>query len=100
MSGIRNMMGGSQHGFADPTRVVEVDRASPWSDQSGSTLARDAGVNDISASRDYSDNSSRSGLLDQTSDNNGNDRDDMDMDGDDYADNGGDFGNDDGSQDV
>jgi len=97
------MMGGSQHGFADPTRVVEVDRPSPWSDQSGSTLARDAGVDDIGSARDYGDNTSRSGLLDQSSDNSGfggNDRDDMDMDADDFADNGGDFGNDDGSQDV
>jgi len=108
MNGIRNMMGGPRYGFGDPTTVVEVDRSSadrssPWSDQSGSSLARDAGVNDIGSSRDYSDNSSRSGLFDQTSDNvgyGGNDRDDMDMDADDYADNGGDFGNDDGSQDV
>jgi len=103
MSGIRNMMGGSHYGFAEPTRVVEVDRPSPWSDQSGSTLARDAGVNDIGSSRDSGDSSSRSGLLDQASDNNnfgGNDRDDMDMDADDFTDNGGDFGNDDGSQDV
>jgi hypothetical protein len=103
MSGIRNMMGGSHYGFAEPTRVVEVDRPSPWSDQSGSTLARDAGVNDIGSSRDFGDSSSRSGLLDQASDNNnfgGNDRDDMDMDADDFTDNGGDFGNDDGSQDV
>src|SRR5271166_463768 len=100
MSGIRNMMGGSRHGFADPTTVVDVDRASPWSDQSGSTLARDAGVNDVDSSRDrdYADNSSRSGLVDQASDDRGfvgNDRDDMDTDADDFADNGGDFGNDD-----
>lgn len=103
MSGIRNMMGGQRYGFSDPTTVAEVDRPSPWSDQSGSTLARDAGVNDIGSSRDYADNSSRSGLLDQAPDNSGydgNDRDDMDMDADDFTDNGGDFGNDDGSQDI
>jgi hypothetical protein len=107
MNGIRNMMGGPRYGFGDPTTVAEVDRASPdrsspWSDQSGSTLARDAGVNDIGSSRD-ADNSSRSGLFDQASDNSGfggNDHDDMDMDADDFTDNGGDFGNDDGSQDV
>jgi uncharacterized protein len=100
MSGIRNMMGGSHYGFAEPTKVVEGDRPSPWSDQSGSTLARDAGVNDIGSS---GDSASRSGLFDQGSDDrdlSGNDRDDMDMDGDDFTDNGGDFGNDDGSQDV
>ena len=108
MNGIRNMMGGPRYGFGDPTTVVEVDRSNPdrsnpWSDQSGSTLARDAGINDIGSSRDNTDNSSRSGLFDQASDNGGfggNDRDDMDMDADDFTDNGGDFGNDDGSQDV
>jgi hypothetical protein len=101
MSGIRNMMGGPRYGFGDATTAVGADRPSPWSDQSGSNLARDAGVNDIGSSRE--DNSSRSGLFDQGSDNSGyggNDRDDTDMDADDFADNGGDFGNDDGSQDV
>jgi len=97
MGGIRNMMGGQRYGFGEPTTVVEeVNRPNPWSDQSGSTLARDAGVNDIGSSRDYSDSSSRSGLFDQGTDP-GND---MDMDADDFADNGGDFGGDDGSQDV
>ncbi len=78
MNGIRSMMGGSRYGFGEPTPV-------------------------IGSSRDYADNSSRSGLLDQGSDNSGfggNDSDDMDVDADDYADNGGDFGGDDGSQDV
>lgn len=100
MSGIRNMMGGSHHGFGDPTMV---DRPSPWSDQSSSTLARDAGVSDIGSSHDHSDDSSRSGLLDQASDDrdfSGNDSDDMDVDTDDFADNGGDFGNDDGSESI
>jgi uncharacterized protein len=102
MGGIRNMMGGSRQGFGDPTTVVETDRPSPWSDQSGSSLARDAGVSDIGSSRDYADNSSRSGLFDQGSndrDFSGNDPDNMDMDNDDFADNGGDFGGDD-SQDI
>jgi uncharacterized protein len=102
MSGIRNMMGGSRYGFGDSTTVVETDRPSPWSDQSGSTLARDAGVSDIGSSRDYADNSSRSGLFDQDSndrDFSGNDPDDIGTDTDDFADNGGDFGGDD-SQDV
>ena len=103
MSGIRNMMGGSHPGFGEPTKVVDVDRPSPWSDQSGSTLARDAGINDVGSSRDNADNSSRSGLFDQASDDrdlSGNDRDDMDMDADDFTDNSGDFGNDDGSEDI
>jgi uncharacterized protein len=102
MSGIRNMMGGSRYGFGDSTTVVETDRPSPWSDQSGSTLARDAGVSDIGSSRDYADNSSRSGLFDQDSndrDFSGNDPDDIGTDTDDFADNGGDFGGDD-SQDI
>jgi hypothetical protein len=102
MSGIRNMMGGSRYGFGDSTTVAGTDRPSPWSDQSGSTLARDAGIGDVSSSRDHADNSSRSGLYDQDSndrDFSGNDPDDMDMDTDDFADNGGDFGGDD-SQDI
>lgn len=95
LSGIRNMMGGSHFGLANPT----TDRPNPWSDQSGSTLARDAGVDDIGSSRDTDDNSSHSGLLDQASNDQtdyGNDRDNIDMD-DDSTDSGDDFGNDDGS---
>jgi uncharacterized protein len=101
MNGIRNMMGGPRYGFGDATTAAGADRPSPWSDQSGSTLARDAGINDVSSSRDDSDSSSRSGLFDQNSpdpDFSDNDRDDMDSD--DFVDDaGGDFG-DDGSQDV
>jgi hypothetical protein len=98
MGGIRNMMGGSHAGFGDSASLEHA--ASPWSNQSDSTLARDAGVNDIGTSRD---DNSRTGLLDQTSDdqmsNHGDDdRDDMDMDAD--NDGGGDFGDDGGSQDV
>jgi hypothetical protein len=106
LGGIRNMMGGSHYGFGapatvvEPTTVVEEGRPNPWSDQSGSTLAQDAGINDIGNARDHGDDSSRSGLYDQASDDHdyGNDdRDDVDMDADNYADNGdGDFGNDDG----
>ena len=95
LSGIRNMMGGSHFGLANPT----TDRPNPWSDQSESTLARDAGVGDIGSSRDNDDNSSHSGLLDQASNDQtdyGNDHDNIDMD-DDSTDSGDDFGNDDGS---
>lgn len=96
MNGIRNMMGGSRYGLADPTTVVEVDRPSqssssqsPWSDQSGSSLARDAGINDIGSS-------SRNSFFDQNSDDRNfsdNDRDDTDTDN--FADSGSDYGSDD-----
>lgn len=100
LSGIRNMMGSSHAGLASPTTAVEVDRPNPWSDKSGSTLARDAGVGDIGSSRDNDNNSSHSGLVDQASNDQtdyGNDHDNMDMDDDDFTDSGDDFGNDDGS---
>ncbi|RXT33703.1 DUF2076 domain-containing protein [Bradyrhizobium betae] len=67
LSSIRGMMGGShQQAFGD-TNSLGGDR-SPWggSDQSGGSLARDAGLNDIGSNRD-----SRQGFLDQGS----NDRD-------------------------
>jgi len=92
LGGIRNMMGGiggGQHqAFGDTTIIEErPETTSPWSDQSGSSLARDAGIDDIGRSGD----SSRSGLFDQASyDDSGNDRDDMDMDSDDYGNDGGD----------
>lgn len=63
LSSIRGMMGGShQQAFGD-TNALGGDR-SPWggSDQSGGSLARDAGLNDIGSNRD-----SRQGLLDQAS---------------------------------
>ena len=110
MSGIRNMMGGSQHGFGapttlvEPTTVVEGDRANPWSDQSNSDLSREAGINDIGQSRDSGDDNSRAGLFDQASDDQTDygDNDNMDagnINNDDFADNG-DFGNDDDGSDY
>ncbi|WP_315747616.1 MULTISPECIES: DUF2076 domain-containing protein [unclassified Bradyrhizobium] len=86
LGGIRNMMGGGQHqAFGDTTIIEErPGSSSPWSDQSNSSLARDAGIDDIGRSGD----SGRSGLFDQAS-NDDNDRDDMDADAGDY-DNGGD----------
>lgn len=82
LSSIRGMMGGShQQAFGD-TNALGGDR-SPWggSDQSGGTLARDAGLNDIGSNRD-----SRQGLLDQAS----NDQDNNDQN---YDDNDDDSGN-------
>ena len=92
LNGIRSMMGGHRFGVADAGAIGDKP-SSPWSDQSGSTLARDAGINDIgSASQRDDDGSSasRAGLLDQAS--NDEDRDD-DSDDDDGggSDDGGDY---------
>jgi hypothetical protein len=87
------MMGGGSGGhqsFGDAS-AGGGDSRNPWSsDSSGGNLARDAGVNDIGSSHraDNSadrggDESSRTGLFDQAS----NDQDDMDMD-DDFDDGG------------
>ncbi|MHB0771608.1 DUF2076 domain-containing protein [Bradyrhizobium sp. 5.13L] len=94
LSSIRGMMGGShQQAFGDTN--ASGDR-SPWggSDQSGGSLARDAGADDIGSNRD-----SRQGLFDQASNddrNNNNDQnyddndDNMDMaDDSDFGDDGG-----------
>ena len=93
LGSIRSMMGGGQHQAFGDTTIIEERPASnntPWSDQSGSSLARDAGINDV-GSRDQ-DSGNRSGLFDQASnDHDDNDRDDMDMDSDDDG-----YGNDDG----
>jgi hypothetical protein len=91
LNGIRSMMGGSHQAFGNT--VVEDRAASPWSDQSGSTLARDAGINDIGHAGDKADDSSRAGLFDQASndpspDYDSDDRDDMDVDSDDLGGNG------------
>jgi len=77
LSGIRNMMGGSHYGFGDANAIGDRG-GSPWSgggDQSGSTLARDAGIDDI-GSRGRDD--SRQGFFDQASNDPGYDEDDGD----------------------
>ena len=79
LSSIRGMMGGggSHQAFGDTTIIEE--RGSPWGgDQSGNSLARDAGLNDIGSNRD----DSRQGFFDQAS----NDRDDNDQNYDDDSD--------------
>ena len=84
LGSIRSMMGGSHQGFGDAAGLG--DRAAsqtPWSDQSGSDLARDAGIKDIGSSGDRADDSSRTGLLDSAS--NDDDHDDMDLDSDDFG---------------
>ncbi len=75
LSSIRGMMGGGSHqAFGDTTIIEERgggSGGSPWgSDQSGGSLARDAGLDDIGSNRD-----SRQGLFDQAS----NDRDNDDQ---------------------
>jgi hypothetical protein len=91
LNSIRGMMGGSHQGFGDAGALGDR-AASPWSDQSNSQLARDAGVDDVG--RGGRDNSNQ-GLFDQASDD--NDRDDMidanadDFDGDDDSGNGSDY---------
>ena len=97
LNSIRSMMGGPHVGVAD---AGSLDRGrSPWSDQSGSTLAHDAGIDDIGASTGRGD-SSRAGLFDQASTDHGQtqdfaarDQDDMDLDSDN-------FGDDDGGSDY
>jgi hypothetical protein len=92
LNSIRGMMGGSHYGFGDPTTVIneKVINESPWGgDQSGSNLARDAGVNDINSADNRFDDNSRDGFFDNASN---DDRDDVDGDSDD-------FGNDDSGDD-
>jgi hypothetical protein len=93
LNGIRSMMGGSHQAFGN-TAVGEDRAASPWSDQSGSTLARDAGINDIGHGGNQADDTSRAGLLDDqavnapSADYDSDDHDDMDADSDDFGGNG------------
>jgi hypothetical protein len=84
LGSIRSMMGGSHQGFGDAAGLG--DRATsqtPLSDQSGSDLARDAGINDVGSSSGHADNSSRTGLFDSAS--NDDEHDDMDLDSDDVG---------------
>jgi hypothetical protein len=84
LGSIRSMMGGSHHSFGDTAGIGnKAATQNPWSDQSGSSMARDAGINDVSSSAHRADDSSRSGLLDTTS--NKDDHDDMDLDSDDFG---------------
>ena len=84
MNSIRGMMGGHhQQAFGDTTLAGDRS-ASPWSDQSNSSAARDLGVNDVGNASGYPDESRRAGFFD-TASNDGNDRDDMDMDSDDFG---------------
>src|ERR1700722_15784098 len=88
LNSIRSMMGGSRSGFGAPSALAGTGSSqNPWSDQSGSNLARDAGINDVGSSTDRSDGASRAGLFDSASNDDqaagDDDRDDMDLDSDD-----------------
>ena len=88
LGGIRSMMGGGSHqAFGDTTIIEERGGgANPWSDQSGGSLARDAGVDDIGRS---GDGGGRAGLFDQANYDDSGNGDDADFDADDG------YGNDD-----
>jgi hypothetical protein len=105
LNSIRGMMGGNRQAFGDTNLggtnlggTNPGDRAvsqSPWSDQSNSNLARDAGVNDIGSSPGRTEDNSRAGLLDTASNDDnsssqdpGADHDDMDLDSDDFGSDG------------
>jgi hypothetical protein len=94
VNSVRSMMGGagSHQSFGDTAAIGDkATSQNPWSDQSSSNLARDAGVNDVASSQDRADDdaqdrdddNSRAGLFDQASKD--DDRDDMDLDSDDFG---------------
>jgi uncharacterized protein len=93
LGSIRSMMGGGHHGFGDAADLNntgagdKVAGQSPWSDQSGSDLARDAGINSIGSAGGRADDNSRAGLFDSAS-NDLDDHDDMDLDSDDFGSDG------------
>jgi uncharacterized protein len=89
LGSIRSMMGGGSHqAFGDSTGLGGLGGSQkPLSDQSGSDLARDAGINDIGSSSGQraDDTGSRAGFFDQAS----NDDDgDTDHDSDGFDDDG------------
>jgi hypothetical protein len=89
LNSIRSMMGGSHQAFGDSSSMANRSTSqSPWTDQSSSSLARDAGINDIGSSNDRS----RTGLFDSASNDDDQDaiddqdyQDDMDADDSDVA---------------
>jgi hypothetical protein len=93
LNSIRSMMGGHRQGFGDAAGLNTTslgDRAAsqtPSSDQSGSDLARDAGINDIGSSGGRADDNSRAGLFDTASNDSSSsdDHDDIDLDSDDFG---------------
>jgi hypothetical protein len=86
LGSIRSMMGGSHRSFGDVGATGDkAGSQKPWGDQSGSDLARDAGINDIGKSSGRADDTSRAGLFDTASNDDDDDHDDMDLDSDDFG---------------
>jgi hypothetical protein len=95
LGSIRSMMGGSHHGFGDAASLnndtglgSKSAGQTPWSDQSGSDLARDAGINSIGPAEGRADDNSRAGFFDSASNDHDDDQDDMDLDSDDFGNDG------------
>ena len=91
LGSIRSMMGGGSHqSFGDSAGLGGGQK--PWSDQSGSDLAKDAGINDVGSSggRSADNSGSRAGLFDQASN---DDDDDVDHDSDGFDSDDGDSDN-------
>jgi hypothetical protein len=83
LGSIRSMMGGSHQSFGDAAGMGGgVEDRRPLSDQSGSSLARDAGIDNIGSSGRGADDHSRAGLFDSASN---DDQDDTDLDSDDFG---------------
>ena len=91
LNSFRGMMGGNRQAFGD---TAVTGNRSPWSDQSRSDLARDAGVNDI-GSKDLAAQDRAQDLAQDRDDDNlaaqdraqdlAQDHDDMDLDSDDFG---------------
>lgn len=96
MNSIRGLMGGGAHqAFTDSSAFG--DSRSPWSDQSDSSLARDAGIDDIGRHAANEGDGSRESFVDQASNNADRDSfgdDDGNIDNDDFG------GGDDGGSDY
>ncbi|MBR0797120.1 DUF2076 domain-containing protein [Bradyrhizobium jicamae] len=98
MSSIRGLMGGGSGHQAFADQGVLGGGSRPWSDQSSSDLARDAGINDVGSSGRDNDSGSRAGLFDQASNDRNDDySNDHDSDGFDDDDGGFDDGGGDNS---
>jgi hypothetical protein len=94
LGSIRSMMGGGRHGFGDAAGLNNTGLGNkgagqtPLSDQSGSDLARDAGINSIGSAGGRAEDNSRAGLFDSASNDHDDDHDDMDLDSDDIGSDG------------
>ena len=84
LNSIRGMMGGHSQGFGDTTIINEGGSGRPWGDQSGGSMAGDAGINDIGRSDNAYDQAAldRQQHADQDQD---DDQDAMDLDSDDFG---------------